>query len=216
MHVSLSLHILIVDDDPLVSALIKDTLRDRGFAVASATTAVEAKQKSLTFSPDVVLLDVDLGPGPSGFDVASSLRHADPTVGILFLTNIAEPRLTEPGTNLVPAGAGYLLKNNIVDINVLLNAIKSVANGNKSMSFRDDKNPSHALSSLSRSQLDVLRLVAAGKSNEEIATMRGTTTRAVRLLVARAMSSLGIDESGGPEKRVKAALEYLKVTGLRK
>jgi DNA-binding NarL/FixJ family response regulator len=137
-------------------------------------------------------------------------------VGILFLTNIIEPRLTERGSTVLPAGASYLLKSNIVDINVLLDAIDSVVKGHKASIPRDDKNSSHALSKLSGAQLDVIRLLAAGKSNEEIAVIRGTTTRAVRLLVARAMNAIGIDESGGPEKRVRAALEFLKVTGLRK
>lgn len=213
---SLSLRILVVDDDPLVETLVKDTLRERGFTVSGASSAADAKQKSQVFAPDLVLLDVDLGPGPNGFDLATSLRHANPSVGILFLTNIIEPRLTERGSTVLPAGASYLLKSNIVDINVLLDAIDSVVKGHKASIPRDDKNSSHALSKLSGAQLDVIRLLAAGKSNEEIAVIRGTTTRAVRLLVARAMNAIGIDESGGPEKRVRAALEFLKVTGLRK
>ena len=90
--------------------------------------------------------------------------------------------------------------------------IKEVSRGRGS-DYRDDTQANNPLSELSRSQLDVVRLLAQGKSNEEIAETRGTTVRAVRMILVRAFQALGIDEDAGPEKRVQAAIKYLKTAG---
>jgi DNA-binding NarL/FixJ family response regulator len=95
---------------------------------------------------------------------------------------------------------------------VLYEVIRQVSRG-KGSDYRDDVNSKNPLSELSRSQLDVVRLLAQGKSNEEIAEIRGTTVRAVRMILVRAFQALGIDEDAGPEKRVQAAIKYLKTTG---
>jgi DNA-binding NarL/FixJ family response regulator len=94
-------------------------------------------------------------------------------------------------------------------------AIEEVARG-RGKFFRDDLQVAHPLKVLSNSQLEVIRLLAAGKSNEEIALIRGTTVRAVRLILVRAFKALGINEAGGSERRVQAALEYMKVAGIPK
>jgi DNA-binding NarL/FixJ family response regulator len=90
--------------------------------------------------------------------------------------------------------------------------IKQVSRGRGS-EYRDDLIVENPLSELSRSQLDVVRLLAQGKSNEEIAEIRGTTVRAVRMILVRAFQALGINEDAGPEKRVQAAIKYLKTAG---
>jgi DNA-binding NarL/FixJ family response regulator len=101
------------------------------------------------------------------------------------------------------------------DTATLNEVIKQVSRG-KGSDYRDDLQALNPLSELSRSQLDVVRLLAQGKSNEEIAETRGTTVRAVRMILVRAFQALGIDEDAGPEKRVQAAIKYLKTVGLTK
>jgi DNA-binding NarL/FixJ family response regulator len=78
--------------------------------------------------------------------------------------------------------------------------------------FRDDKK-THPLSEVSRSQLEVLKLVALGRSNTEIAEARGTTVRAVENLVKRALEAAGITSTEG-NSRVLAARQFIKVAGL--
>ena len=99
------------------------------------------------------------------------------------------------------------------DSSLLSSAIDQVSRG-KGKQLRDDLTSENSLSGLSRSQLDVIDLLARGMSNEEIAQIRGTTVRAVRLILVRAFKAMGIDEQGGSERRVKAAIEYLKAAGL--
>lgn len=207
-----NLRILAVDDDVLVGNLLRQTLMGMGYEVQLALDAATARTIAKTFDPDVAILDVDLGSGPDGFDLAVALKTSSPGLAIVFLTNVADPRMAGKTARNMPAGSAYLLKSNMGDARALNRAIEEVARG-KGKQFRDDISTTHPLKKLSNSQLDVIRLLAMGKSNEEIALIRGTTVRAVRLILVRAYKVLGISESGGSERRVKAALEYLKVAG---
>jgi len=238
--VNFNLRILAVDDDPLVSTLLKQTLQAMGYDVETAHSAAEASKVAKSFDPDIAIVDVDLGAGPDGFDLATALKNASPALAVVdlgagpdgfdlatalknaspalavvFLTNVSDPRLAGKTTRNLPAGAGYLLKSKMGDSRELGNAIEEVARG-RGKNFRDDLQVSHPLKKLSNSQLEVVRLLANGKSNEEIALIRGTTVRAVRLILVRAFKALGISESGGSERRVQAALEYMKVAGIPK
>jgi len=209
---SIGLKILAVDDEPLVLTLLSETLKAQGHEVVTASDAASAKKVSAGFDPDLAILDVDLGSGPDGFDLATSLRHSSPTLAILFLTNVAEPRLAGKSIKSLPAGYGYLLKSKLGDSRLLSAAIIGVARG-AGKQFRDHVDSDVALNKLSRSQLQVIQLLAMGKSNEEIAQIRNTTVRAVRLILVRAFKVMGIQEQGGPERRVQAAIQYLKATG---
>lgn len=206
------LKILAVDDEPLVLTLLSETLKAQGYEVTTATDAASAKRACTNFDPDLAILDVDLGSGPDGFDLATSLRHSSPTLAIIFLTNVAEPRLAGKSVKNLPAGYGYLLKPKLGDSKLLKAAIVGVARG-AGKEFRENIDSGHALGKLSRSQLQVVQLLAMGKSNEEIAQIRNTTIRAVRLILVRAFKVMGISEQGGPERRVQAAIQYLKATG---
>lgn len=210
-----NLRILAVDDDPLVSTLLQQTLQAMGYEVQVAHSAAEASKEAKAFDPDIAIIDVDLGPGPDGFDLATALKNASPALAVVFLTNVSDPRLAGKTTRNMPAGSGYLLKSKMGDSRELGTAIEEVARG-RGKNFRDDLQVSHPLKKLSNSQLDVVRLLATGKSNEEIALIRGTTVRAVRLILVRAFKALGISELGGSERRVQAALQYLKVAGIPK
>jgi DNA-binding CsgD family transcriptional regulator len=83
-----------------------------------------------------------------------------------------------------------------------------------SQKFRDDVRSSHPLSRISKSQLEILRLVALGHSNQEIAAIRGTTLRAVEGLLKRTIASAGIEISDMAHGRVLAAREFMKAAGL--
>ena len=207
------LRVLIVDDEPLVLGLLSEVITKLGHEVTSASDAASARKALLAFDPDIALLDVDLGPGPSGIDLAVALSRLSPGIGILFLSNLADPKLAGHSGTL-PKGSGYLLKSSVQDATALVEALRSVSRSSAPAPRQNDSK--HELSVLSRTQLEVIRLVAQGKSNEEIAQQRGTTVRAVRQTIARASKAMGIPEDGGPEKRVLAALNYIRVAGLPK
>ena len=106
-----NLRILTVDDDPLVSTLLKQTLQGMGYEVQVAHSAADASKVAKTFDPDIAIVDVDLGAGPDGFDLATALKTASPALAVVFLTNVSDPRLAGKTARNLPAGAGYLLKS---------------------------------------------------------------------------------------------------------
>ncbi|MEY4390375.1 MAG: hypothetical protein RLZZ400_118 [Actinomycetota bacterium] len=204
--------ILVVEDEPLLAALIQDLLTGEGFKVATARNSVEARKVADELDPDLALLDIELGDGPSGIDLAIILREQNPGIGLVFLTHIPEPRVVGVDNRSIPKNAAYLVKDRIAESGLLRSAIDAALRDRVTRDLRDDKK-SHALSEVSRSQLDVLKLVALGRSNHEIAEERGTTVRAVENLVKRALEAANIDLNEG-NARVKAAREFIRVAGL--
>jgi DNA-binding NarL/FixJ family response regulator len=206
--------VLIVEDEPLIRSLLASKLSNDGFWVATAANSAEARKLSDESDPDLALLDIELGQGPNGLDLAAILRERDPGIAIVFLTHLPEPRLIGASKKNIPKNAAYLLKDRINDPGVLNAAIEAALRDRVALEFRDDRQIEHRFSKVSNSQLAVLQMVAQGLSNAEIASQRGTTIRAVENLVKRASEAAGIENSVKQNMRVAAAREYIKIAGL--
>ena len=83
---------LVVDDEPLVASLTASTLQAAGFDVRTAGSAGEARRQVDSFDPDVAILDISLGSGPTGVDLAHALDATHPGLGLLFLTKVTDLR----------------------------------------------------------------------------------------------------------------------------
>ncbi len=206
--------VLVVEDEPLVRALISSLLEADGFDIKSASNAAEARSVTKEFDPRVAIVDIELGDGPSGIDLAQILRLQFPQIGLVFLTHIPEPRVVGVENRNIPKNAAYLRKDRMADTGVLKAAIEAAAKDRVGKQFRDDKTIQHELTNVSRSQLDVLRMVAMGLSNHEIAAQRGTTVRAVEHLVKRAFVAAGVDSEAPGNARVVAARQFITIAGM--
>jgi DNA-binding NarL/FixJ family response regulator len=206
--------VLVVEDEPLVRALLTSLLEADGFQIKSASNAAEARAVAKEFAPSVAILDIELGDGPSGIDLSQILRLQFPQIGLVFLTHIPEPRVVGVENRNIPKNAAYLRKDRMADTGVLKAAIEAASRDRVSKQFRDDKTIQHQLTNVSRSQLDVLRMVAMGLSNHEIAAQRGTTVRAVEHLVKRAFTAAGVDADAPGNARVVAARQFITVAGM--
>jgi DNA-binding NarL/FixJ family response regulator len=100
------------------------------------------------------------------------------------------------------------------DSDVLNQAIEAALRDKVGAKFRDDLQPSHSLVNVSKTQFEVLRLIAKGYSNQQIAEERNTTLRAVENLINRAVAAAGIDVSSKTSARVIAVREFVKAAGL--
>lgn len=205
--------VLVVEDDALLRSLIASNLIADGFTVEATDSAAGARKIADDFDPDVALLDIELGNGPTGIDLALVLRKHMPEIALVFLTHIPEPRVVGVDNRKIPKNAAYLAKDRITDPKMLSQAIDAALRGRAGRDFRDDKRD-YPLAELSRSQLAVLQMVALGMSNAEIAAERDTTVRAVENLVKRAFQAAGIDTEAGGNPRVNAAREYIRIAGL--
>jgi DNA-binding NarL/FixJ family response regulator len=196
-------------------ALITELLEKQGFEVQAVDTTSAAVKLAASFDPDAAILDVELGTGPNGFDLARILRESNPEIGLLFLTNIPEPKTIGVDNRSIPKDAAYLVKESVGNIELLLKAIKASLRGRVGAELRQDREV-HSLSNLSRSQLDLLHMAALGLSNTEIAQRRGTTVRAVENLFKRAIDAAGIEVGPGEHGRVLAVRKYIETVVLPK
>ena len=207
--------VLVVEDDALLRSLISSNLVADGFIVEATDSAAGARKIADDFDPDVALLDIELGSGPTGIDLALVLRKNMPEIALVFLTHIPEPRVVGVDNRKIPKNAAYLAKDRITDPKMLSQAIDAALRGRAGREFRDDKRD-YPLAELSRSQLAVLQMVALGMSNTEIAKERDTTVRAVENLFKRAIESAGIEVGPGEHGRVLAVRKYIETVVLPK
>lgn len=169
--------------------------------------------------PDVVLTDIRMPPTglDEGIRAAERLRETHPDVGVVVLSQYAEPRyalaLLESGT----ARRAYLLKERVDDLGQLVAAVEAVAAGGSLIDpkvveglvadkAREEVSP---LAALTPRERDVLREMAEGKNNAAIAQSLFLTERSVEKVIHSIFQKLGIAWEPSLHKRVKAVILYL-------
>jgi len=173
-------------------------------------------------APDVVVTDIRMPPTGTdeGIQVAARLRAEHPDVGVVVLSQYAEPAyvlaLLEGGS----ARRAYLLKDRVSEVDELLAAIREVAAGGSVIdpSVIDvlvstrNRRPSD-LDRLTPREREVLGEMAQGKSNSSIASTLFLSERAVEKHTNSIFSKLGLSEERDVNRRVKAVLVYLADSG---
>ena len=202
--------ILVVDDHMVVREGLCALLTPRNGmeVVGEAADGAEAVEKALTLNPDVILMDLNL-PVKSGLEATADIIKENPAARILVLTSYDEE---ENISAAIRAGAlGYVLKNTSAP--ELFHAIRGAAMGSLSVSpeitptfLRNIQQPASAsspsvpLPDLTGRELDVLRCLALGQSNQEIAQTLNIEKTTVRSHIGNILSKLGL------ENRTQAAL----------
>jgi DNA-binding NarL/FixJ family response regulator len=215
------IRLVIADDHLLVREGVRRLLEtDPDIEVAavcgdldSLLAAVEAEH------PDVVVTDIRMPPGNTdeGIQAAERLRTTDPDVGVVVLSQYAAPSyalaLLEGGS----AGRSYLLKERVLEPEQLVSAIRAVAGGGsvidpkvvEALVAEDARGEGSPLKSLTARERDVLREMAAGKSNEAIGESLFLAERSVEKVIHSIFLKLGLTWEPSVNKRVKAVILYL-------
>ena len=169
--------------------------------------------------PDVVVTDIRMPPHEmdEGIQAAERLRETHPEVGVVVLSQYAEPgyalALLDAGTER----RAYLLKERVKDLDQLVRAVQAVAEGGSvidpkvvealvAQKAREEQSP---LAQLTPRERDVLREMAEGKNNAAIAQALFLTERSVEKVIHSIFLKLGITWEPTVHKRVKAVLLYL-------
>lgn len=172
-----------------------------------------------TESPDVVVTDIRMPPDHSdeGVRLAIELRTSNPEIGVVVLSQFAEPEYAlavfQDGTR----GRGYVLKDRVADADHLVTAIRTVAGGG---SFIDDeiidvmmRSRSSAgepeLARLSPRELEVLAEIASGKTNTAIAATLGISDHSIEKHCSAIFAKLGLRDDEAVNRRVSAVLLFL-------
>jgi DNA-binding NarL/FixJ family response regulator len=200
--------VVVVEDDSFMRSLLAEFLEKAGFLVSTASSAADARRQINAVDPDAVVIDIDLGPGQSGLDVAAALNTEANEVGIVFLTNYSDPRFAGEELTRVHPKAAYLNKHMIEDSSTLLLALNAVLVERDVEAYRYDKRTDRPMARLSASQIQALRLLADGKTNQQIAEARQRSIDATESLITRTLASLGLDSNADINARVSAAKEF--------
>jgi len=209
--------ILVVEDDAFTRTSIVGALASNGIEVIdSVGTSAEAVAAFEEHTPNAVLLDLDLGYGPTGLDLAIAFRLRNPNVGLVMLTTYSDPRLLRANLPTIPAGTEYLVKSQVGEIKIVSEAIKlamhySTSSNSKSKQARSDI--PRDLQSMTDIQIETLRMVAQGHTNSEIAKQRFVSEKAVEQTIAKIAKALDIPAATNQNQRVHIARVYFRLTG---
>jgi len=197
--------VMLVDDEPFVRSMLSTALTALSIEVAAACgTAREAM--SAAEDVEVAILDLDLGPGPSGVDIAHALRERHRSIGLVMLTGFSDPRIHDPRGRRLPRGMRYLVKSELADPSLL----RAVILDARREPLREGG--AQVRADLTANQIDVLRLVALGQSNAQISQELGVGEKAIERTIGRILEVLEIDRSAG-NARIQLARAYFILAG---
>lgn len=196
-----------------MASLLADVLVANGFQAEVAVDVIEARLAVRNFDPDGILMDISLGDGPSGLDLARVLAHQRPDIAIIFLTKHSDPRTAGIDDADLPAGCGFLRKDRVRDTEFLLESIEAVMT-DQARGVRHDMDPGKPLAALTAKQVDVLRMMATGYTNEHIARVKGVAVSTVERWTVEIFKELGIDGKGAVNSRVEAVRQFIAAAGI--
>jgi len=208
--------VVVVEDDPFMRSLIAETLDSAGFQVQTAANAADAKRAIRILDPDAVVIDINLGEGPDGFDLAQSIRKTSAEIAVVFLTAQPDPRFSGKGPSAIVKNAVYLNKNLLTSTNTLLDALEAALVERNTRDYRHDQLADRPLGQLSNTQVQVLRLMAQGLTNQQIADARKRSIAATESAITRTLEALGIPKDAELNVRVAAAVKFVSNTNFRK
>jgi DNA-binding NarL/FixJ family response regulator len=212
---------VIAEDLALLRDGLTRLLRDNGFDVVEAVADGEALVGAVLLErPEVAIVDIRLPPTfrDEGVRAALTLRERAPETGILIVSQYVEQAYASELLADGRGGLGYLLKDRIMDVEDFVAAVERVGSGGTALdpevvaqllSRRRQDGP---LASLSPRELEVLSLMAEGRSNAAIAARLVLTVGAVEKHVANILTKLRLPPSTEDHRRVLAVLAYLRAT----
>ncbi|GAA4064131.1 response regulator transcription factor [Agromyces indicus] len=216
-----ALRVVIAEDNYLVREGLRRLLEDSGEVevLASVGNATELLDAVRRFGPDAVLTDIRMPPGHhmEGIEAAHAVRATAASTGVVVLSQHADESYALALFADGSAGLGYLLKDRIGDLEDLVHALREVRAGGSvidpqivdTLVRRRSANAASPLAALSPRELEVLREMAAGKTNAGIEQALFLSSSTVEKHVNAIFTKLRLPESG-VHRRVAAVLAFLR------
>lgn len=205
--------ILVVEDDAFKGSLMVGALANEGFEAQLAPTAVKAKRLLNSFDPDVVLVDIDLGEGPTGIDFIQVVSKTRPEIAAILLSKHVDSASAGLKGVHIPEGVAYLRKSLVHDTQALVDSINDAAKG-RANHLRQDRQSKGLLDLLTKTQREILHMMALGLSNKEIAKQREVSLSSVEQRVSEIFKALNIPQDNTVVPRVEAIRRYIAVSGI--
>jgi DNA-binding NarL/FixJ family response regulator len=213
------MRVVIGEDEVLLREGITHILANDGFDVlASVSDAVQLEREVERQSPDLVVTDIRMPPTytDEGLVAALRIRHSHPGIGVVVVSQHVQRRYAAELLDGGRGGFGYLLKQRIADVRTFTADIRRVAAGGTaldpevvSVMVARASRGATALGRLTPRQLEVLGLMAEGRSNAAIAHRLVITEKAVVRHVSRIYDQLDLPVDEEDHRRVLAVVRYL-------
>jgi DNA-binding NarL/FixJ family response regulator len=209
---------VIAEDLALLRDGLTRLLRDNGIDVVAAVGDGDALVHAVTLErPDIAIVDIRLPPSfrDEGVRAALELRQRNPNTAILVVSQYVELTYATELLSDGRGGVGYLLKDRIMDVAEFVDAVRRVAAGGTALDpevvaqlfSRQRTGP---LEGLTPREVEVLGLMAEGRSNAGIAEALVLTVGAVEKHIANILMKLRLPPSESDHRRVLAVLAYLQ------
>ena len=213
------MRVVVADDAMLIREGLTRLLRDADVTVVGkASNADELLQRVALSTPDVAIVDVRMPPGHSdeGVVAAERIRAEHPNMGVLLLSQYVDLRYCTRLLAEHPGRIGYLLKERVSDIAVLVDALERIVEGECVIDptivarLVERPRPAQSLAALSNREREVLALMAEGHSNQGISAQLVLSGKTVESHVRQIFAKLDLPDSGDQHRRVLAVLRFLR------
>ena len=213
------MRVVIADDSGLIRQGLANLLTEAGVEVLALAEDAEGLVALVgEHRPDVAIVDIRMPPTYTheGARAALDLREAHPDLGILLLSQSLESRFVTDLARRHARGFGYLLKDRVTDVRVLLEALTSVASGGTVLDpevvghLLGRNELAEQLGRLSEREREVLELMAQGLSNRAIADRLVIEMKTVETHIARILTKLDLHQTPDEHRRVLAVLAWLR------
>ena len=202
--------VLIVEDEAFSRSALVTILTAKGFEVVGGCEGAEEAIHLLRLRmPEVMVVDLDLGPGPNGIDLSHAARAINSRLGIVFLTSYSDPRFSDPQNLEIPEGAMYFTKGKLTDVSTLVTAVLQVRHL-PNLSRRSTYSQATALTD---SQVEILRLVSSGLTTAAISEKLGVSEKAVEASLSKIHKTLGLTRNPKFNPRIQLTRAFFALSG---
>ena len=213
------MRVVVADDETLLREGLVRLLADAGVdVVGKAGTAEDLLRRVELTRPDVAIVDIRMPPTQTdeGLVAAQEIRRSQPAVGVLVLSHYLESHYAMRLLEDHPQGSGYLLKDRVKDVAVVIDALERINEGEcvldptivaRLVGRPREQSP---LDELTQREREVLALIAEGHSNDGVSKKLFLSPKTVETHVRHILLKLGIGETADYHRRVLAVLAYLR------